>query len=849
MKKGILKAAVLAMIFCGMGSGVGLAYTNNETNVIVIPTWTSAQSAIESVGGTMKDTGNIYGDWNTVVGFSNHIGDATYDSDYNEIFGFKNNFMPHDFSGYSQIFGSRNKVASSSSTVIGDNNNVAYEKGSPKTDKTYRYNVVVGNFNTANGGSYDVAIGYNTTVSADNATAIGNTSQATAKSSSAFGSYAQATGEYSTAIGYYAYTDSTQGRTLVATKTYMTIVSFGKNTSSGNKYFARLKNVYEGEDDYDAVNVKQLKNYVANNAGKYDGSDTVTVTAPTTTGAASTIAVKNMAMGADVTDAGVTTGATATGSAAIALGQTANAGGDKSLALGYGASVTVGNAVALGAGSVADTENTVSVGSSSLQRKIVNVAAGEANTDAATYGQIIKNTQYTFDSDGVATIETNESTASNKKVAFTLKLSSNGEVKNDDTGLISGKKVYDEVRPTDGTYVKKDNTTAKNLSALDGQVKTNTDAISELTTTVTTKDKELEDKIGTLDASASYNVIKADNNVSENLAALDSAITSTVTENVQHLKDITRSDGASADGTDSLALGKDSKADGENAISFGTGSTVTGESSIAIGTGHTVHGKNSGAFGDPDNIHGDNSYSFGNRNVIGDHDVGDGAIGNNTFIVGNDNTVTGDNTFVVGNNITTSANNAVVLGNNSTATEDNVVSVGREGDERKITNVAAGVKDTDAANVGQLKEIMQGNTLDLERKINKVGAGAAALAALHPETFDPLNKFNFAVGFGHYRNSNAGAIGAFYKPNADTTVSVAGTMGNGNPMFGAGVSFKIGRRGQSLSDTASNAELVQEVNHLRAQNSRYEEKIDAQEKRIENLEAMVQKLVGSAGKV
>ena len=129
MKKGILKAAVLAMIFCGMGSGVGLAYTDNETNVIVIPTWTSAQSAIESVGGTMKDTGNIYGDWNTVVGFYNHIGDATYDSDYNEIFGFKNNFMPHDFSGYSQIFGSRNKVASSSSTVIGDNNNVAYEKG------------------------------------------------------------------------------------------------------------------------------------------------------------------------------------------------------------------------------------------------------------------------------------------------------------------------------------------------------------------------------------------------------------------------------------------------------------------------------------------------------------------------------------------------------------------------------------------------------------------------------------------------------------------------------------------------------------------------------------------------
>jgi trimeric autotransporter adhesin len=840
MKKGMLKSAVLAMIFCGMGNGVGLAYTANETNVIVIPTWTSAQTAIESVGGTMKDTGNIYGDWNTVVGFYNHIGDTSYDSDYNEIFGFKNYFMPHDSSGYSQIFGSRNNVASISSTVIGDNNNVAYEKGSPKTDKVYKYNIAIGNSITMNGGSYGIAIGDQAKVSVNYGVAIGY--------------LAEANGKGSTAIGYQAYTDSTQATTSLGNNTWMTTVSFGKNTGKGNTYFARLKNVYEGEDDNDAVNVKQLKNYVANNAGKYDGSDTVTVTAPTTTGAASTIAVKNMAMGADATGDGVTSGATAGGTAAIALGQTANAGGDKSLAFGYGAAVAAGDSVAigngagvesaasssvaLGAGSIADKANTISVGSSSLQRKIVNVAAGEANTDAATYGQIIKNKQYTFDSDGVATIETNESTDSNKKVAFTLKLSSNGEVKNGDTGLISGKKVYDEVRPTDGTYVKKDNTTATNLSALDGQVKTNTDAISALTTTVTTKDKELEDKIGTLDASVSYNVIKAGNNVSENLAALDSAITSTVTENVQHLKDITRSDGASAEGTDSLALGKDSKADGENAISFGTGSTVTGESSVAVGTGHTVHGNNSGAFGDPDNIHGDNSYSFGNHNVIGDCEVGDGAIGNNTFVVGNHNTVTGDNTFVVGNNVTTSANNSVVLGNNSTATEDNVVSVGSKGSERKITNVAKGVKDTDAVNVGQLKDAMQGNMSDLEQKINKVGAGAAALAALHPEGFDPNDKMSFAIGYGHYKNANAGAFGAFYKPNQDTTVSAGSTFGNGNPMVNMGVSFKIGTRTKGAGIYSSNAELVREMNSLKASDTDQAARIAALER--ENAEMKAQ---------
>ena len=180
-------------------------------------------------------------------------------------------------------------------------------------------------------------------------------------------------------------------------------------------------------------------------------------------------------------------------------------------------------------------------------------------------------------------------------------------------------------------------------------------------------------------------------------------------------------------------------------------------------------------------------------------------------------------------------------GDNVEISDDNVISVKADG------KVEAG--NTGIVTGGEVYDHLSGMKSDLEGQINKVGAGAAALAMLHSETFDPANKWNFAVGYGHYKNANAGALGAFYKPNADTTVSVASTMGNGNPMFGAGVSFKIGRRGQSLLATASNAELVQEVNHLRAQNSRYEEKIDAQEKRIENLEAMVQKLVGSAGKV
>ena len=258
--------------------------------------------------------------------------------------------------------------------------------------------------------------------------------------------------------------------------------------------------------------------------------------------------------------------------------------------------------------------------------------------------------------------------------------------------------------------------------------------------------------------------------------------------------------------SDTVAIGSNAAASGENSVVIGKDSAVTGKNAIAVGVGHTVCGENSGAFGDPDNVHGHDSYAFGNNNVIGDHSR-DGEVGNNTF--------------VLGNNVTTTANNAVVLGNNSTAEEDNVVSVGSDENQRKIIHVAPGEKDTDAVNVSQLKQSVS----TLSQDLNKVGAGAAALAALHPEGFDAADKWSFAVGYGHYKNANAGALGAFYKPNFDTTLSIGGTIGNGDSMLNAGFSFKLGQRGAKLSRHASDSQLVKEVNALRAENAEQAEEI------------------------
>ena len=147
--------------------------------------------------------------------------------------------------------------------------------------------------------------------------------------------------------------------------------------------------------------------------------------------------------------------------------------------------------------------------------------------------------------------------------------------------------------------------------------------------------------------------------------------------------------------------------------------------------------------------------------------------------------------------------------------------------DKKITGVAKGEADTDAVNYGQLKDTnnhidrvenqVVNNTNRINKlgsRVNKVGAGAAALAALHPMDFDPDDKLTFSAGYGNYAGENAAAIGAYYRPDEKVMFSVAGTVGNGENMVNAGVSFALDRTNHvSNSRTA----LAREVIDLRGQ--------------------------------
>lgn len=139
---------------------------------------------------------------------------------------------------------------------------------------------------------------------------------------------------------------------------------------------------------------------------------------------------------------------------------------------------------------------------------------------------------------------------------------------------------------------------------------------------------------------------------------------------------------------------------------------------------------------------------------------------------------------------------------------------GIHANNQKITDVADGSiseGSKDAVNGGQLYNVKN----DLEGKVNKVGANAAAMANLHPMEFDPDSKWNIAAAIGNYGSETAAALGTFYRPNDDVMVNLSTAFGTGENMVGGGVSVRLGKGGNKLSREETNA-LKDQVNDLTA---------------------------------
>ena len=331
---------------------------------------------------------------------------------------------------------------------------------------------------------------------------------------------------------------------------------------------------------------------------------------------------------------------------------------------------------------------------------------------------------------------------------------------------------------------------------------------------------------------------------------------------------------AKAQMSESIAIGHEAQADKTWGIAIGTRATASDVRSLALGHQAKSAGYKANAIGADATANGNHANAIGSSaTATGDHaqafGAGAQATGVRTNVFGSDAAATADYSIAIGNKANASTANSIALGADSTTrSATNVtsatvaghtyggfagtspvgsVSVGKAGEERQIHNVAAGkisADSTDAVNGSQLYSVandlqtqinnstpgqinnnitnLNNRVGNVEKRVNKVGAGSAALAALHPLDFNPDDKWTIAAGYGHYHNANSAALGAFYRPNEDTMFSVGGTVGTGETQLNAGVSIRLGKRSpESRSRVAMGREIAELNARLQDMENKY----------------------------
>ena len=454
--------------------------------------------------------------------------------------------------------------------------------------------------------------------------------------------------------------------------------------------------------------------------------------------------------------------AAVSGNNSTALGSFSNVTGNRSIALGYYSNVTGEKATALGSDSKAAHENSVALGSNSETAAAVGT---EYFTLEQTGGQTITFGKFAG-SDPLATVSVGK-----EGQYRTITNVAAGRISIDSTDAINGSQLF---------------AIADGLQDQINEINTKIDnSGDDHYHTVNGKDKEEKTDI-------SNNTDITNNNQDNDVIEKADDINTPASGN---------SGGTNTDPVgDKPALGGDhTGGDGNLLIKHDTDSNGNKYYDISLNQDLNINSMNVNKVQVNEEIKVGDDITINKDNGI---TVGDVNINKNEIKVGDKVTIN-DNSVNVGD---------------VTINEDNIDMGGN-----KIINVAEGTEGTDAVNVNQLKKLEQNvnNKINrLDGKIDKVGAGAAALAALHPLDFDPDDKLNFSAGVGNYHGSTAAAIGAFYQPNDDTLFSIGGTVGNGDEMVNVGVSFRFGQHSnQSRSKKAMAKEIIElrtEIAELKA---------------------------------
>ena len=484
-------------------------------------------------------------------------------------------------------------------------------------------------------------------------------------------------------------------------------------------------------------------------------------------------------------------------------------------------SVTTGNTVMNNDGlTIKNGPKIVAAGIDAGGKKITNVAAGEADTDAVNFSQL-KNQGSEIVNKGFG-IKAEDGNEVKKKLGETVDVVGDG--KNISTRVEGGKVkvgLKDDISLNSVTTGRTKMDT-NGLTIQDGSGNT---AVTVDKDGLKIKDGPSVTKSG-IDAGSKKitNVAAGEADTDAvNVSQLKKAAASATTK-VADGKNTTVTSEDNADGSktyhvnlnDDITLGTDSSK--QISIKGSEGTIKAGQVTIN-GTAGTVNGLTNKTW-DPNHITSGQAATEDQLKVVsgqaGKHSsvtagsnisvtTGTNANGGTEYKVAVVDTPT-FKTVTTGN--TVMSNNGLTIKNGPSITQTGVDAGGK-----RITNVAAGKADTDAVNVGQLKQI-GGAINKVDNRINRVGAGAAALAALHPLDFDPDDKWDFTLGYGNYKDAHSLALGAFYRPNEDTMISVGGSIGGGENMVNAGLSMKLGQ-GNHVS--TSKVAMAKEIKDLRAE--------------------------------
>lgn len=715
------------------------------------------------------------------------------------------------------------------------------------------------------------ALGNDAVANGERALAVGNGSKATGQDTIAIGtgSQGEADGINAIAIGNQSHAKGTYTTTVggFSEATAEGAVALGQQAKSKGVYSTSIGMMANGMvKDYKGGTAADFSTAVGAYSESFGNQSTAVGYSSKSSGEVSTaVGASSESSGSQSTAVGYSS--KSFGDDSVSLGGFSEATEQFASALGYASQASLNGtavgswslasatgSVALGYGSQATeqdilqsdgSDGVVSVGQSGekgMTRRIINVKAGVNDTDAVNVSQLKQQVQEAAkanDTDthvkaGTYAVTTVKDAAGKDMQGVAL------DVVNKTGTSVGTVTITDVAKASDVGDVSQLSKEVQNA----GGSTTVVDAINNVNTKVNTVDN----KVGDLNYS-STNYVKSGDNVTTSISNLDKAIHDATTEAGKHS---TVSAGnnikVTPDTTDGKTDYKVSLSDDINVNSV-TAKTVTTDNltvnkSATIGK-VTINADDKGTIGgltnktwDAKKITSGQAATEDQLQAATKNAVNYDSDSSKTITLRENTTIKN----VANTSIEQGSKNAVNAG-----TIYNETRVKQDGKYVKVSNTAGenlSALDNQVASNSSNITNLNGRVNNLNSKVNKVGAGAAALAALHPLDFDPEDKWDFAVGYGNYRDANSVAVGAFYRPDDDTMFSVGTNFGNGENMINAGVSFKFGPKGKSQVRPGS----TQEITELRATVARQDDQLKKQDNEIKELKAMVQQLMAKQDK-